>query len=157
MQTQEFDEPTTGSNVAQGANLFRKAFGVSPEGVNWESLGPFEATVDPFQDGSVFVISAPGHLPGHINLLCQTGPKKFTYPGGDVFHDSRLLTGEKQIAIWEDGGHFSCIHLNKEEAERSIAKVRELKCMCEEHSYSLEVIAAHDSGWYDANKALCLR
>ena len=53
----------------------------------WEALGPFPAAVDVLGDGSVYAISAPGHLPGHTNLLCRTGAKEWTYLGGDAFHD----------------------------------------------------------------------
>ncbi|KAF7553263.1 hypothetical protein G7Z17_g3767 [Cylindrodendrum hubeiense] len=36
----------------------------------WETLGNFSA-IDIFGDGSVYVLNSPGHLPGHINLLCR--------------------------------------------------------------------------------------
>lgn len=35
-----------------------------PKGGNWKQLGPFPAVLDLFDDGSVYVIDTPGHLPG---------------------------------------------------------------------------------------------
>lgn len=122
----------------------------------WEALGPFPAAVDVFGDGAVYVIPAPGHLPGHINLLCRTGEKNWMYLGGDVFHDKRLLTGEKSIATWEEDGHSFCVHVDKAEAERSIERIRELGEICKKEGLALEVVVAHDNGWYEANKGRCM-
>ena len=65
-----------------------------PKGGKWEPLGPFPAVLDLFEDGSVYVIDTPGHLPGHVNLLSRT-KDKWICLCGDAFHDRRLLTGEK--------------------------------------------------------------
>jgi N-acyl homoserine lactone hydrolase len=47
--------------------------------------GRFEGIVDVFEDGSVFVLSVPGHTPGSVALLVRTtqGPVLFT---GDSSH-----------------------------------------------------------------------
>ncbi len=46
-------------------------------------LGPFNATIDLFGDGSVVLCSTPGHAPGHQSVLVRLGS------GGEV-----LLTGD---------------------------------------------------------------
>ena len=40
----------------------------------WKPYGILPRTIDVFQDGSVLLVDAPGHLPGHMNLLARTGP-----------------------------------------------------------------------------------
>jgi glyoxylase-like metal-dependent hydrolase (beta-lactamase superfamily II) len=45
-------------------------------------LGPFDRTIDLFSDGSVVLLSTPGHSPGHTSVLVRTG-------AGEV-----LLTGD---------------------------------------------------------------
>jgi glyoxylase-like metal-dependent hydrolase (beta-lactamase superfamily II) len=120
----------------------------------WKSLGPFSAAADLLGDGSLYAIPAPGHLPGHINLLCRTGENSWTYLGGDVFHDTRLLTGEKKIATWqeEEGGKSFCVHIDIEAAEQSIARIRDLQALVKRDGGELEVVVAHDHGWLEANK-----
>lgn len=114
----------------------------------WEPLGPFPATLDVFGDGSVYIIDTPGHLPGHINLLCRIGPEKWVHLAGDAFHDKRLLTGQKDIGTWEgEGGVELCIHVDKQTAIQSIERLRKL-----DEVEGVEIIAAHDVGWWEMNK-----
>ena len=120
-----------------------------PQGGEWKSLGPFPAALDLFGDGSVYVIDTPGHLPGHVNLLCRT-KDRWLCLCGDAFHDPRLLTGEKEIGTWEDShGHTLCIHLDKEKAAESIRRLRDFDKATADQC---ELIAAHDDGWWEKNK-----
>jgi glyoxylase-like metal-dependent hydrolase (beta-lactamase superfamily II) len=120
------------------------------KGGDWKPLGPFPAALDLFQDGSVFVIDTPGHLPGHVNLLCRT-KDRWLCLCGDSFHDKRLLTGEKDIGTWTGPeGRTLCIHLDKETAAKSIERLRELE---KTGNGQVEMIAAHDEIWWDKNKA----
>jgi glyoxylase-like metal-dependent hydrolase (beta-lactamase superfamily II) len=113
----------------------------------WKPLGPFPHTLDLLGDGSLYVIDTPGHLPGHINLLCRTAEEKWVCLCGDAYHDPRLLSGEKDIGTWQgDGGRTCCIHVDREMAEASIGKLRELKKL------GVELIAAHDDGWCEKNR-----
>ncbi|TKA70858.1 hypothetical protein B0A55_04986 [Friedmanniomyces simplex] len=111
-------------------------------------LGPFPAAYDLFADGSVYVIDTPGHLPGHINLLCRT-KTRWLMLCGDAFHDRRLLTGEKDIGTWEGPHGTLCIHLDKEGAAESIRRLREFQEMGGE---AVELIAAHEEVWWEENK-----
>ncbi|KFZ16140.1 hypothetical protein V501_02373 [Pseudogymnoascus sp. VKM F-4519 (FW-2642)] len=96
----------------------------------WLQKGVFPSTMDLFGDGSVFVVSAPGHLPGHLNLLCRLENGDYVYLAGDSCHDKRLLTGEKEIATWVDDGNVShantvsCIHADKQEAKKMLSLIR---------------------------------
>lgn len=115
---------------------------------SWKQLGHLAATMDIFQDGSLYIVDAPGHLPGHINLLAQTdklddaGNYKWVYLAGDACHDRRILRGEKDIGEWTDPhGSVCCIHADRGKAEGTIARLR----LLEEHG--VEVILAHDAEW----------
>lgn len=120
-----------------------------PTGGKWKSLGPFPAVLDLFEDGSVYVIDTPGHLPGHVNLLCRTR-EKWICLCGDAFHDRRLLTGEKEIGTFEGlGGRMICIHLDKEAAAESIRRLREFGKAAGDQ---VEIIAAHEDVWWEKNK-----
>lgn len=116
----------------------------------WKPLGPFNAALDFFKDGSVYVVDAPGHLPGHINLLCRLGPEKWIYLGGDSCHDMRLLNGERQIATWVDvHGNTGCIHLDKCRAEETLLRIQKLRQI---KGVDIEVVMAHDVHWWEKNQ-----
>jgi glyoxylase-like metal-dependent hydrolase (beta-lactamase superfamily II) len=120
----------------------------------WHRKGHFEAVLDVFDDGSMYVVSAPGHIDGHINLLCRLENGKHVYLAGDSCHDRRLLTGEKGVATWSDAGYPSvicCIHQDKGQAEKTLRAIRdtirdpgELK--------EVEVVFAHDWAWEQSAK-----
>lgn len=121
-----------------------------PAGTDWKSLGPFPAALDLFKDGSVYVIDTPGHLPGHVNLLCRTR-ERWILLCGDAFHDRRLLTGEKAIGTWTGPqGNSLCIHLDVEGARASIERLRRFQEMTGDQ---LELIAAHEEIWWEQNKS----
>lgn len=117
----------------------------------WERVGDF-SMYDFMGDGSVYVVDAPGHLPGHVNLLARLGARRWIYLVGDACHDERLLTGEKGIAEWRDeAGHFCCIHNDKEQAEATLARIRDLQAAAAKSGLDLEVILAHGMDWAKAN------
>ncbi|KAL2205527.1 Metallo-hydrolase/oxidoreductase [Sarocladium strictum] len=112
----------------------------------WKPFGHLKNTIDLFQDGSMYIVDAPGHLPGHINLLARTedfnGGKKWVYLAGDACHDRRIMRKEREIGEWLDAhGHVCCIHADRKGAEATIESIR----MLEEQG--VEVILAHDVEW----------
>ena len=120
-----------------------------PDDSAWKSLGPFPKVFDLFGDGSVYVIDTPGHLPGHVNLLCRT-KDRWLCLCGDAFHDRRLLTGEKEIGTWQGpSGNMLCIHLDKEGAAESIRRLQEFQKAAGDQ---VELIAAHEELWWEKNK-----
>ncbi|EEP76996.1 predicted protein [Uncinocarpus reesii 1704] len=130
-------ELPTPSSVADGADRY------------WGPLGPFSAARDYFGDGSVFIVDAPGHLVGHINLLVRVQPSKWMYLAGDTAHDVRLLNGTRRFAVYPDPhtGRPKCAHADKAAAEAHIRRVRKLQEMGD-----VEVVLAHDAAWFDENK-----
>jgi glyoxylase-like metal-dependent hydrolase (beta-lactamase superfamily II) len=143
--------PELGSHQHFDPNLLpverTKEFPPLNAGNDWKPLGPFPRTLDLLGNGSIYVIDTPGHLPGHINLLCRTKEEKWVCLCGDAYHDPRLLSGEKDIGTWEgEGGRICCIHLDRKRAEESIGRLRELQGM------GVEMIAAHDDDWLENNR-----
>ncbi|KAF2832464.1 Metallo-hydrolase/oxidoreductase [Ophiobolus disseminans] len=123
----------------------------------WHPLAGFPAAIDFFADGSVYIIDAPGHLPGHVNLLARVAPKKWVYLGGDCCHDPRILSGEKGIALYDDGkGGVRSVHADTGEAAATVERAaRFLKRgrVWEEGGVEVdvEVVVAHDGGWRERN------
>lgn len=117
----------------------------------WQSHGPnLPRVLDIFQDGSVLIVDAPGHLPGHINLLLRVSgsrdrPSKKVYLAGDACHDRRIVRGQRDIGEWkDDSGHICCIHADKKEAEATINRIRSLE------REGTEIIFAHDVEWEES-------
>jgi glyoxylase-like metal-dependent hydrolase (beta-lactamase superfamily II) len=138
-RTLELQDPSIASNsgarrsVAPGTVHFHGS---------WEAADTIPQTLDVFDDGSLLIVNAPGHLPGHINLLARCSDGHRVYMAGDACHDRRLLTGEKSIGEWDDAhGHTCCIHADRKEAEKTIERIRVLE------KEGVEIIFAHDVEW----------
>ncbi|KAJ7453485.1 beta-lactamase-like protein [Mycena latifolia] len=112
------------------------------------SIGPFPRADDFFGDGSVFIVDTPGHCEGHITVLARTSPDgAWVYLGGDVAHDTRLVTSsEAEIAMVDASGEPCCMHGDVGQAAVDIARVRALLRLPR-----VECIIAHDSKWYEDN------
>ncbi|KAG6868144.1 hypothetical protein C0993_007218 [Termitomyces sp. T159_Od127] len=117
--------------------------------VDWQPLGPFPHAFDFYGDGSLYIIDAAGHLPGHINVLARTSADgAWIFLGGDSAHHWDLVTGKGQIAVHEHMSGFSrCAYLDKEQTERHLARMREILKMPR-----VRVVLAHDEPWYSINK-----
>ncbi|KAK3720369.1 hypothetical protein LTR37_003780 [Vermiconidia calcicola] len=117
----------------------------------WQQISTINHAIDFFGDGSVYIVDAPGHLQGHMNLLARLGPDKWGYLGGDCCHDSRIITGEKEIAIYGDGhGGTRSVHSNLPLAKDTIAMIQEFIRVNEG---KVEWIIAHDKGWAEKNQS----
>lgn len=141
------------SNLFNGVNV--NEFPSPPKqdetATKWERMGDFWV-YDLMADGSIYVVDAPGHLPGHVNLLARVDRNRWIYLVGDACHDQRLLTGEKEIAAWTDSeGNFCCIHTDKKEAEATLAKIRNLIAAADKSGIHFEVILAHGRDWAESN------
>ncbi|EKM58502.1 uncharacterized protein PHACADRAFT_159645 [Phanerochaete carnosa HHB-10118-sp] len=113
------------------------------------SVGPFPRTYDYFGDGSLYLVDAPGHVDGHINVLARTSRDgSWIFLAGDSAHDTRLLTGEKEVAFNPDAsGLLRCVHVHKDIAIEHIRRVGSLLKVPKVH-----VVLAHDKEWYEKNK-----
>lgn len=122
----------------------------------WKPLPKFNLlnTLDLFDDGSLYIIDSPGHIYGHINLLARLGEKEYVYLGGDCCHDPRILAGEKDIAMYEDGhGGMRSVHVDTGVAKSTLDMVRALvlEQQTAEDGVKVEVVVAHDRSWRERN------
>ncbi|KAK3356552.1 hypothetical protein B0T25DRAFT_474555 [Lasiosphaeria hispida] len=120
----------------------------------WRPLAGFPAVLDFFGDESLFVIDSPGHLYGHVNLLARVGERRYVYLGGDCCHDPRILRGEKDIALYDNGrGGVRSVHVDTGTAKRTLDRIRSFvhgESMGE--GTEVEVVMAHDGVWREQNR-----
>ncbi|MCJ1301829.1 hypothetical protein MMC08_004630 [Hypocenomyce scalaris] len=117
----------------------------------WAPLAHFPIAVDFYGDGSLYVIDSPGPLYGHVNLLARIGEGRWVYLGGDCCHDTRLLKGKREVAMYDDGkGGLRSVHMDTPLAAKTVEKVRRL---VEMGGKEVEVVLAHDHKWFERNAA----
>ncbi|KAI0042227.1 Metallo-hydrolase/oxidoreductase [Auriscalpium vulgare] len=133
------------------AGHFPLARTVFLDNVDWAPVGPFPRALDLYGDGSVYVVDAPGHMPGHVNLLVRASADgAWVYLAGDSAHDWRLVTGEAHIAHYRVPGADvdSCAHQDDvRQAEEHIGRIRGLRALPR-----VQVLLAHDVPWYEENR-----
>ncbi|KAJ3560873.1 hypothetical protein NP233_g10550 [Leucocoprinus birnbaumii] len=116
--------------------------------VDWQPIGPFPRAYDFYGDGSVYIIDAPGHLSGHVNLLARTSADGgWIYLAGDTAHSWNLITGKSAIACGHPGHLHNTAHQDQELAEAMIRRVQELMKLPR-----VRVLLAHDKPWYEENE-----
>ena len=115
---------------------------------DWKPIGPFPRALDFFEDGSLYIIDAPGHLPGHINILTRTSSDGgWTYLAGDSAHHWNLITLESSIALGHPGHLHDCAHADKDAADAHIRRINELTKIPR-----VRILLAHDEPFYTKNK-----
>ena len=147
-------DPSTGHTQASSNALFAalpqdRVRYLDP--ATWPPLGPFPHALDFYGDGSLYVVDAPGHLPGHVNVLARTSADGgWVYLAGDSAHDWRLVRGQAEIAVVDDprgpNGKI-CMHVDKAEVEATIKRIADVLTLPR-----VKVILAHDAEWYEENK-----
>ena len=111
-------------------------------------LGPFPRALDFYNDGSLYIIDAAGHLPGHLAALARTSADGgWLLMGGDSAHHWSLIKGESDIKVGHPAYASGCAHANKEAAEKNLERIRELL-----KNPRARVILGHDHPWYQENK-----
>lgn len=124
----------------------------------WQPLAAFPAALDLFGDGSVWAIDSPGHLYGHVNLLARVGRGRWVYLGGDCCHDPRILRGERDFAIYDDGrGGKRSVHVHTGTARGTLDRIKEFARRKEVEGeeggeVEVEVVVAHDGEWRERNR-----
>ncbi|KAG5637087.1 hypothetical protein H0H81_005820 [Sphagnurus paluster] len=109
----------------------------------WKPIGPFPHGLDFYGDGSLYIVDSLGHHPGHLNILARTSSDGvWLLLAGDSAHHWSILTGESEIAT-----AHGCAHVDKEAAERHIARIQDLM-----KQPRVRILLAHDDPWYKENK-----
>ncbi|KAL3461033.1 beta-lactamase-like protein [Aspergillus heterothallicus] len=117
----------------------------------WHPLGPFGSVIDLFGDGSLYIVDSPGHLVGHLNVLVRVREDHWVYLAGDACHHPRLLSGEAEMAEWEENGATVCIHANKAMAEETLRKMQSARDAGVDGA-TVEVVFAHDAEWFEGHR-----
>lgn len=61
-------------------------------------VAAFDDSVDLYGDGSVLIVDAHGHTPGHTSLLVRTGTDEYVLLASDGCHHTLLLSPEPEHA-----------------------------------------------------------
>ncbi|KAJ3555476.1 hypothetical protein NM688_g2559 [Phlebia brevispora] len=62
-------------------------------------LGMFERGVDFYGDGSLYLVDAPGHMPGHLSAFARVAPDGFLLLAGDTCHNRECYCpGERLVS-----------------------------------------------------------
>jgi N-acyl homoserine lactone hydrolase len=120
-------------NVNKLMALARKLIGTP------KKLQLLDGDTDVFGDGSVMLISTPGHTPGHQSLLVHLRASGFIMLSGDVAHSRRNL--ERNIV--------PSLNTNGAESVASMARVRQLIT-----AYRATLFINHDKSQTDGLKLL---
>jgi N-acyl homoserine lactone hydrolase len=120
-------------NVNQLMALARKLLGTP------KNLQLIDGDTDVFGDGSVTLISTPGHTPGSQSLLVHLKNSGFIILSGDVVHSQENF--EKNIV--------SSLNTNKAESVASMEKIRQIIAM-----YKATLFINHDKKQTDKLKLL---
>jgi N-acyl homoserine lactone hydrolase len=106
-------------------------------GADGEPYGPFSATIDLLGDGSVRLISTPGHTRGHMSLLVRADGGRQVLIVGDAVYTLRSMR-EEILPLLTTGD------------ERYLRSLRELRAFAEEEPDAI-LVPTHDP---DAWRAL---
>jgi glyoxylase-like metal-dependent hydrolase (beta-lactamase superfamily II) len=141
------DEGPTGASYALPPERIK----FIPDSALSQIIGPFPHAMDFFGDGSVYVVDAAGHAPGHINLLARTSADgAWICLAGDSAHDPRVIRGEKNIPVktLEEGVFKGAgIYLDLEKTMEHIERLRALH-----KTERVHVLIPHDYEWYESNQ-----
>ncbi|KAJ6518867.1 beta-lactamase-like protein [Mycena sanguinolenta] len=72
--------------------------------------------IDYFEDGSLYLLNTPGHLPGHLTVLARVTASSFILLGGDSFHHPGQLRPQPHFQL-----HFPCPAHLRETTRSSIS------------------------------------
>jgi glyoxylase-like metal-dependent hydrolase (beta-lactamase superfamily II) len=107
----------------------------------WVGLGAFDRGFDVFDDGSAYIIDAPGHSAGHQEMLIRVKTSSsgddFLLLAGDCYHHPILLKDPTRTA--RPPYSKSCMHADPEEAIHSMFRTRAFA-----EQQNVWVLAAHD-------------
>ncbi|THH29417.1 hypothetical protein EUX98_g4759 [Antrodiella citrinella] len=111
----------------------------------WKPLGPFRHTLDFYGDGSLYIIDAPGHMPGHLMVLARSSADGgWIFLAGDCAHDWKILNGEAEVGMHS---RLGCLHKDMKATEETMRATRELL-----KQSRVKTILSHDQPWYLENQ-----
>ncbi|KAI5850255.1 beta-lactamase-like protein [Morchella snyderi] len=105
------------------------------------AVGPWPKAHDFFGDGSVLLIDAPGHLPGHQVALVRTESGRLLL-GGDSCHHCAHLTS------FQKGGNMSYnLHLDEDDARLNLERIDQFLKEEKDVKLCLTHVGEHNEGF----------
>ncbi|KAH6971072.1 beta-lactamase-like protein [Ilyonectria sp. MPI-CAGE-AT-0026] len=110
----------------------------------WQRFGPFERAMDLLHDGSLWIIQAPGHMPGNLAAAAKLANGEWVIMASDCCHSSRaLLDGSEDFRTWVNShGETESLHEDLPAAKDTVKKLKGL-----ETHYNAHIALAHDRSW----------
>jgi N-acyl homoserine lactone hydrolase len=99
-----------------------------------ERHGPFSSTIDVLGDGSIRLISTPGHTPGHISVLLRVTGGRQVLVVGDAAYTLRSISEERLPFITVDDDLY-------------LRSLREIKAFSEQEPEAILVPTHDPSAW----------
>lgn len=90
-------------------------------------IASFEHAHDFFGDGSLYLVDTPGHMPGHLAAVAQTGDDEWVFMGGDCCHHRALLLDRRPMSVTMGPNGTKSFHASPNVAKQTIGKVRMLE------------------------------
>ncbi|GAQ45197.1 hypothetical protein AtubIFM55763_006660 [Aspergillus tubingensis] len=111
----------------------------------WMPFGPFPHAMDFLGDGSLWIVQAPGHMPGNLCACARLASGDWILLGSDCCHSRALLDGVKDFARFPlPGGTHFCLHTDLDAARDTVARVRYL-----ETHRGVHIALAHDTSFIE--------
>jgi len=109
----------------------------------WVRFGAFEKAMDFFENGSFWIVQAPGHMPGNLCAVAHVGDNRWVLLGSDCCHSRRLFDGLEQFAVWKDhNGCFASLQADIPAAKDTISRIKLM-----EKELGCHIAFAHDTEW----------
>ena len=105
----------------------------------WRPVGPFERAADLFEDGSLLLVDAPGHMPGHALLYVRVKDDDYILLTGDAFHHPDILKEPGLLARPPYSWEGKSMHADGETAKSTIEKINKWA-----HQDNVWIVASHD-------------
>ncbi|KAM0747831.1 Metallo-hydrolase/oxidoreductase [Meredithblackwellia eburnea MCA 4105] len=118
-------------------------------------IGAFSHSLDLFADGSVLILDAPGHTPGHIGALIRTNPGEYVLLFADGCHHHKLQSVNPDdqhytFGAWRDPGDpedepaSRSYYEDYTEASRTVLRMKAM-----ERRPEVMVVSAHNEVLWD--------
>ncbi|KAM5357687.1 hypothetical protein ACJZ2D_016015 [Fusarium nematophilum] len=109
----------------------------------WQQFGPFDKALDFFGDGSMWILEAPGHMPGNLAAAVRLPCGSLVILASDCCHSRALLEGKEDFKTWKGSHDEECsLHTDLQAARETVDKLHSL-----EVDYGAHIALAHDSSW----------
>ncbi|EXJ86781.1 hypothetical protein A1O3_03735 [Capronia epimyces CBS 606.96] len=109
----------------------------------WVPFGPFDQAIDYFQDGSFWIIRAPGHMPGNLCAAARVHGGHWIVLGSDCCHSREIYKGIHDFGYFAlPDGRAACLHADVQAARDTIERITIMETV-----HGAHIAFAHDASW----------